>query len=109
MEGDHESWLFVPERPSDRTASFNTRFLSSPFNWSGILLYASTPKAAQSNRLAMDSYTRVGDSISTNGTAQQTPYIRKELLERKYHAAKKRLFCFDYDVRPFVFPSRRKT
>ncbi|KAJ7512947.1 trehalose-6-phosphate phosphatase [Mycena galericulata] len=30
-------------------------------------------------------------------TARRTPYIPKEVLESKYHAAKKRLFFFDYD------------
>ncbi|CAK5262104.1 unnamed protein product [Mycena citricolor] len=30
-------------------------------------------------------------------TARQTPYIPKDVLESKYHAAKKRLFFFDYD------------
>lgn len=38
-------------------------------------------------------------------TARRTPYIPKEVLESKYAAAKKRLFFFDYDVRPFL-PSR---
>ncbi|KAJ7064761.1 trehalose 6-phosphate phosphatase [Mycena amicta] len=30
-------------------------------------------------------------------TARRTPYIPKDVLESKYHAAKKRLFFFDYD------------
>ncbi|KAL0959782.1 hypothetical protein HGRIS_011471 [Hohenbuehelia grisea] len=31
------------------------------------------------------------------GQARQTPYIPKEVLERRYNSAKKRLFLFDYD------------
>ncbi|KAJ6470507.1 glycosyltransferase family 20-domain-containing protein [Mycena sanguinolenta] len=30
-------------------------------------------------------------------TARRTPYIPREVLESRYHAAKKRLFFFDYD------------
>ncbi|KAJ6504035.1 trehalose-6-phosphate phosphatase [Mycena vulgaris] len=30
-------------------------------------------------------------------TARRTPYIPKDVLEAKYHSAKKRLFFFDYD------------
>ncbi|KAJ7104384.1 trehalose-6-phosphate phosphatase [Mycena belliarum] len=30
-------------------------------------------------------------------TARRTPYIPKDVLESKYHAARKRLFFFDYD------------
>ncbi|KAJ7701179.1 glycosyltransferase family 20 protein [Mycena rosella] len=30
-------------------------------------------------------------------TARRTPYIPKDVLESRYHAAKKRLFFFDYD------------
>ncbi|KAF7360645.1 Trehalose-6-phosphate phosphatase [Mycena venus] len=32
-------------------------------------------------------------------TARRTPYIPRDVLESRYHAAKKRLFFFDYDVR----------
>ena len=37
--------------------------------------------------------------LGLQGTARQTPYIPKELLEGLYIKAKKRLFLFDYDVR----------
>ena len=41
--------------------------------------------------------------LGLQGTARQTPYIPKELLEGLYIQAKKRLFLFDYDVRlPFL-------
>jgi trehalose 6-phosphate synthase/phosphatase len=32
------------------------------------------------------------------GQARQTPYLLREDLRERYHAAKKRLFLFDYDV-----------
>ncbi|KAJ6615117.1 trehalose-6-phosphate phosphatase [Mycena sp. CBHHK59/15] len=35
--------------------------------------------------------------LGGNETARRTPYIPKETLESRYHAAKKRLFFFDYD------------
>ena len=39
------------------------------------------------------------EQLGLQGTARQTPYIPKELLEGLYAKAKKRLFLFDYDVR----------
>ncbi|KAF8196101.1 trehalose-6-phosphate phosphatase [Pholiota molesta] len=38
--------------------------------------------------------------MGLSGTARQTPYIPREQLEGCYQKAKKRLFLFDYDVRP---------
>ncbi|KAJ6470470.1 glycosyltransferase family 20-domain-containing protein [Mycena sanguinolenta] len=35
--------------------------------------------------------------IGGKETARRTPYIPREVLESRYHAAKKRLFFFDYD------------
>ena len=39
------------------------------------------------------------EQLGLQGTARQTPYIPKELLEGLYAKAKKWLFLFDYDVR----------
>jgi trehalose 6-phosphate synthase/phosphatase len=36
------------------------------------------------------------------GQARQTPYISHQDLGKMYHAAGKRLFLFDYDVRVFL-------
>ena len=47
--------------------------------------------------------------LGRQGMARQTPYIPKDLLERVYTTAKKRLFLFDYDVSIhdfLVFPDR---
>jgi trehalose-6-phosphatase len=35
-------------------------------------------------------------------TARRTPYIPRDVLESRYHSAKKRLFFFDYDVCSFL-------
>lgn len=42
------------------------------------------------------------------GTARQTPYIPQERLDRLYKSAQKRLFLFDYDVRPLLFFMRAR-
>jgi trehalose 6-phosphate synthase/phosphatase len=42
-------------------------------------------------------------------TARRTPYIPKDVLESRYHTAKKRLFFFDYDVRSLSLPSSPST
>lgn len=36
--------------------------------------------------------------INKENTARQTPYLPKEKLAERYHAATKRLLLFDYDV-----------
>jgi trehalose 6-phosphate synthase/phosphatase len=38
------------------------------------------------------------------GQARQTPYLPREELGERYRAARKRLFLFDYDVRPTTAP-----
>ncbi|KAJ6470386.1 hypothetical protein C8R45DRAFT_937298 [Mycena sanguinolenta] len=40
---------------------------------------------------------QLGGKICWQETARRTPYIPREVLESRYHAAKKRLFFFDYD------------
>lgn len=42
--------------------------------------------------------------INGQTTARGTPWLPKELLEDKYAKASKRLFLFDYDVRPIPLP-----
>jgi trehalose 6-phosphate synthase/phosphatase len=44
-------------------------------------------------------------SVDNVNAAHQTPYLDKELLVEQYRGAKKRLFLFDYDVRPSLRPS----
>lgn len=38
--------------------------------------------------------------INVQTSARGTPYLPKELIRDKYERAGKRLFLFDYDVRP---------
>lgn len=40
--------------------------------------------------------------VDNHLAAHQTPYLEKEAVLRKYQSAQKRLFLFDYDVRPFT-------
>jgi hypothetical protein len=44
------------------------------------------------------------EQMGLQGMARQTPYIPRKNLEGLYHTAGKRLFLFDYDVRPFLPP-----
>ncbi len=43
--------------------------------------------------------------LGRQGMARQTPYIPKDLLEKAYATATKRLFLFDYDVSTFILES----
>ena len=42
------------------------------------------------------------EQLGGQNLAKQTPFIPKDQLEGSYLRAKKRLFLFDYDVRPFL-------
>ena len=44
------------------------------------------------------------EQMGLQGMARQTPYIPRKSLEGLYHAAGKRLFLFDYDVRLSSLP-----
>ena len=49
------------------------------------------------------------EQMGLQGMARQTPYIPRKNLEGLYHAAGKRLFLFDYDVRLSSSPHLTQT